>query len=424
MQRRRTLSRKPGRMLALGTIVTIAALGLTACGSGFSAGSTPAGGAKLTSGKAPLSVLIAPSGPAEKNAVVSAVGDWSRSSGTKATVIAATDLSQQLAQGFASGKPADVFYLGSGDLAGYAKNGNLLAYGDLLSNKSDFYPALVKSFTVNNTFYCAPKDFSTLGLVINEDMWKQAGLTDADIPTTWAQLTTVAAKLTGAGHVGLAMSPQYERLGAFMAQAGGTITNAAGTTATADSPDNVKALTYVQGLLKDGSAAFSTDQGTGWGGESFGKGLAAMTVEGNWITGALQTDYPNIHYKVAELPAGPAAKGTLQFTNCWGIAKDSPNQAAALKLVEKLTSTSDQLAFSKQFGVLPSIQSAATTWKKQNPALVPFLDSVKFAQGVPNQVGSADVITAFDSQLATLKSDDPATLLGTFQKNFQAVLTK
>ena len=149
-----------------------------------------------------------------------------------------------------------------------------------------------------------------------------------------------------------------------------------------------------------------------------------MTVEGNWITGSMQTDYPNVKYKVAELPAGPSGKSTLQFTNCWGIAKDSPNQKAALNLVEKLTSSSDQLSFSKQFGVLPSIQSAATEWKKQNPALVPFLDSVAFAKGVPNQDGSTDVITAFDSNVPALKTSDPKTLLATFQKNFEPLLKK
>ncbi|BDZ48082.1 hypothetical protein GCM10025867_03230 [Frondihabitans sucicola] len=419
--------RKSSRLLAIGALAAATALGLTACGSGFSSssGSTSAASTKdLTHKDTALSVLIGSSGPAETKAVTDAVSSWSKSSGTKASVTAASSLDQQLAQGFASGKPADVFYVASSAVAGYAKAGDLLAYGKMLPKKSDFYPTLVKSFTVNGTFYCAPKDVSTLGLVINTDMWKQAGLTDADVPTTWAQLKTVAAKLTTSGHVGLAMSPQYERLGAFMAEAGGTITNAKGTKATIDSAANAKGLSYVQDMLKAGSAKFSTDQGTGWGGESFGKGLAAMTVEGNWLTGALQTDYPNIKYKVAEMPAGPAGKGTLQFTNCWGIAKDSPNQAAALKLVEKLTSASQQLSFSKQFGVLPSIQSAASTWKSQNAALVPFLDSVAFADGVPNQDGSADVVTAFDTQLPSLKTGDPKALLATFQKNFAAVLAK
>lgn len=419
------MQRRTTKLLAAGALAAVTALGLTACGSGFSnSGGTSSTAKALTSSDKPLSVLIGSSGPAETKAVTSAVSDWSKSSGTDATVTAASDLNQQLSQGFASGKPADVFYVSTDQLAGYAKNGSLLAYGDRLKNKGDFFPTLVKSFTVDNTFYCAPKDFSTLGLIINTDMWKQAGLTDSDIPTTWDQLKSVAAKLTTSSHVGLALSPQYARAGAFMAEAGGALTNAAGTKATVDSSANVKGLTYLQDLLKSGDAKFSTDLGTGWGGESFGKGQAAMTIEGNWITGALSSDYPNIKYKVAEMPAGPAGKGTLQFTNCWGIAKDSPNQAAALKLVEKLTSTSDQLAFAKDFGVMPSVQSAADTWKTDNPDLAPFLDSVSFAKGTPNQAGSADVIAAFDSKIAGLKTADPKALLATTQKQFAAILDK
>ncbi|ARC58133.1 Maltose-binding periplasmic protein [Frondihabitans sp. 762G35] len=423
MQRRRVPARKSARLLAFGAIAAATALGLTACGSGFSSSPSGSGSsdAPLTSSNDALSVLIGSSSSAEKNAVDGAVADWSKSSGTKATVSVASDLPQQLSQGFASGKPADVFYLSTDQLAGYAKNGSILAYGDRLKNKGDFFPTLVQSFTVDKTFYCAPKDFSTLGLIINTDQWKQAGLTDADVPTTWDQLATVAKKLTTNGHVGLALSPQYARVGAFMAEAGGSLTNAAGTTATVDSKENAAGLTYLQSLLKSGDAKFSTDLGTGWGGESFGKGQAAMTIEGNWITGALTTDYPSIKYTVAEMPAG---KGTLQFTNCWGIAKDSPNQKAALALVEKLTSTSDQLSFAKQFGVMPSVKSAADTWKSDNPNLAAFLDSADFAKGVPNQDGTAPVIADFDSKMAGLKTADPETILQATQKNLQAVLTK
>ncbi|MEB0141408.1 extracellular solute-binding protein, partial [Undibacterium sp. CCC2.1] len=83
-------------------------------------------------------------------------------------------------------------------------------------------------------FYCAPKDFSTLGLVINTDAWAKAGLTDADIPTTWDQLETVAKKLTTPDQVGLAIGGEYARAGAFMAQAGGNLMNEDSSKATAN----------------------------------------------------------------------------------------------------------------------------------------------------------------------------------------------
>jgi multiple sugar transport system substrate-binding protein len=411
------------RWLTASALALAGALALTACGSGFN--STTSGGKTsngLTSSKKALTVLIGSSGDAETAAVKSAVADWSKSSGTSASVLPATNLNQQLAQGFAAKKPADVFYMASGDLAGFASNGSLLAYGNKLPAKNDFYPGLVKSFTYNGKFYCAPKDFSTLALEINTDMWKAAGLTSADIPTTWSQLDAVAKKLTKGKTTGLVMSGQYERVGAFMAQAGGSLMNSDGTKATADSAANLTALTFVQKMLKEGDLKFAKEVGAGWGGEALGKKLAAMTIEGNWITGGMSADYPDIKYSVNELPSGPAGKGTLQFTNCWGIAADSPNQAAALKLVEKLTSASDQLAFSKAFGPMPSIQSAASAWKTANPSLVSFLNGASYAQNVPNIKGSSDVVADLDSKMDALKTTNAKSLLQSTQKNLEALL--
>jgi multiple sugar transport system substrate-binding protein len=406
--------------LAAGGLAIATTLALTGCGQGFSGGPSEGSG-ELTSSDDALNILIGSSGDAETKAVQDAVAAWSKESGVKASVVAATDLNQQLSQGFAAGSPPDVFYMSTDALAGFAGNGSLKAYGDLLSNKDDFYPTLVKSFTVDGDFYCAPKDFSTLQLIINEGLWQKAGLTDADIPTTWDQLAADAAKLTSGTTKGLVFSGEYARLGAFMAQAGGRLVSEDGTKAEANSDANVEALTYVQKHLQDGTFAYAADVGAGWGGEAFGKQLGAMTIEGNWITGAMG-DFPDVKYKVVDLPKGPAGQGTLQFTNCWGMAADSPNQKAALDLIEYLTSADQQLAFSKAFGPMPSVQSAAETWKSENPALVPFLAAADYAQGVPTNKGASDVIADFNAQLQSLKTGDPKAILDSVQKNLEAVV--
>src|SRR5690606_39029925 len=140
-----------------------------------------------------------------------------------------------------------------------------------------------------------------------------------------------------------------------------------------DSPENVEALTYVKERLADGSFSYTADIGAGWGGEAFGRELSAMTIEGNWMTGAMSADVPDVDDRVVELPADPAGPGTMQYTNCWGIATDSPNQQAAIELVEYLTSTQAQLDFSEAFGPMPSIESAASDWLAANPELEAFL---------------------------------------------------
>lgn len=400
--------------LGAGALLATGALTLTACGSGF----TDSGSAEQSSGGS-LSILIGSSGDAETQAVEDAVAAWSKESGVDAKVQVANDLPQQLSQGFAAGSPPDLFYLAPDALAGYAANGSIAAYGDDLANKADFYPSLVENFTVDGKFYCAPKDFSTLALVINTDLWSAAGLTDADIPKTWDQLASVAQKLTADGRVGLAFGAEYQRVGAFMAQAGGGLLSDG--TAAADSAANVEALQYVKTHLNDGSFAFASDVGAGWGGEAFGTQKAAMTIEGNWITGALTADYPDVKYTVAELPAGPGGKGTLQFTNCWGMAADSTNQENARALAEYLTGTDQQLAFSKAFGPMPSIQSAADAWSSANPDLTAFLAGAEYAQFPPNIAGAADVITDFNAQLESLKTGDPQAILTTVQGNLEAI---
>ncbi|MET0860441.1 MAG: extracellular solute-binding protein [Microbacterium sp.] len=412
-------------VLGAGALLLTGALTLAGCGSGFddNAGGGDGGGdGALTSSDDALTILIGSSGDAETDAVTEAVAAWSEESGIDAEVQVANDLPQQLSQGFAAGSPPDLFYLATEALAGYAGNGSLVAYGDQLSNVDDFYPSLVQNFTVDDQFYCAPKDFSTLGLIINKGLWDAAGLTDADIPTTWDQLATVAATLTQGSTVGLAFGAEYQRIGSFMAAAGGSLVSQDGTEAVANSPENVEALTYVQEHLNDGTFAYAADIGAGWGGEAFGKQLSAMTIEGNWITGAMSADYPDVDYVVAQLPAGPAGQGTMQFTNCWGMAADSPNQQAALDLVEYLTSADQQLAFSDAFGPMPSVQSAADQWTADNPELEAFLAGADYAQGVPTNDGIAAVITDFNASLESLKSGNPQQILDTVQSNVEAVV--
>ncbi|AZS37425.1 Maltose-binding periplasmic protein [Microbacterium lemovicicum] len=412
------------RLIAVGALTATGALILAGCGSGsgFSDPGASEGSGDLTSSDDGLKILIGSSGDAETDAVNAAVAAWSEESGVEATVSTASDLPQELSQGFAAGSPPDLFYLAPEALAGYAENGSVKAYGDLLGNKDDFYPSLVKNFTYDDQFYCAPKDFSTLQLVINKGIWDAAGLTDADIPTTWDDLASVAQTLTADGRVGLAFGAEYQRVGAFMAQAGGGLVSDDGTEAVANSSENVEALDYVKTNLAQGDFAFASDVGAGWGGEAFGKGLAAMTIEGNWITGAMSSDYPDVDYVVAELPAGPSGQGTLQFTNCWGMAADSPNQKAALDLVEYLTSSEQVLSFSQAFGPMPPVQSAAEEWKSENPTLAAFLTAADYAKSVPTNDGIASVITDFNSQLESLKTGDPQKLLDTAQSNVEAVV--
>ena len=138
-----------------------------------------------------------------------------------------------------------------------------------------------------------------------------------------------------------------------MVQAGGWFTNEDQTEATANTPENEEALTYLQENLAAGNFQHAADVEAGWGGEAFGTGKGAMTVEGPWIVGALEADYPDVAWVAAELPEGPAGQGTLTFSNCWGVAADGDTEGA-VELVKHFTSPEEQQAFTEAFGVSPS----------------------------------------------------------------------
>ena len=130
--------------------------------------------------------------------------------------------------------------------------------------------------------------------MINTAAWEAAGLTEDDIPTTWDELTAVSTQLTSGEQTGLVFGGEFERVGAFLRQAGGWIVNEDMTEATAESEENEEALTYVQDNVLAGNFQYAAQVEAGWGGEAFGSGKGAMTIEGPWIVGALQNDFPDV----------------------------------------------------------------------------------------------------------------------------------
>ena len=399
--------------IALG-LAMVAALALTA---GTALGSQRA--AKATT----ITALIGSSGPAETFAVNNAAKAFTKQTGIQVNVVVASDLGQQLAQGFASGNPPDIFYLGNDQVATYAKAGDLSSL-DNLKNVKSFYPSLRAAFTYKGHLYAAPKDFSTLALVLNTAVWKKAGLTGKNYPTTWAQLASVAKKLTSSGQVGLCTGPEFHRLGVFMIQAGGWLVSKDGKTATVNSAANVKAFNFVKSMINAGTMKLTNQLGAGWGGEAFGKQECAMTIEGNWIAGAMTHDYPTVGYKAVELPAGPAGKGTLQYDGGWGLAAASKNKADAMSLISYLTQTKVEMGNAKAFGVMPSVRADAKEWKKLYPQFAAFLAGADYSKSIPTVPDIATVLGDFNQQLQGLPNTDAKSILNRVNGELQSILNK
>ncbi len=383
---------RQSRLLAALVALTLA--GAAGCGSDDSQGNQTG---------ASLQMYAFSSSPAEDaalNAAIAAYNKLGRNT-VKLNVLPEYDTALQTA--LAGGQPPDVFYVNDNKLPDLARAGALEPIGDKVDNPSDFYDSLRQSFTFEGVNYCPPKDFSTLQLVYNVDELAAAGVQP---PKTWEELTSAAQKLTKPGRPGLAINPEFYRWGVFLAQAGGWPTNPEVTQMTMDAPQVKQALQYVTDLHKSGSAATAAAIGTGWGGEALGKGKAAMTIEGNWIVGAMKTDFPTVKYAVAELPAGPGGKATLAFSVCYGVAKASKNKAAAVDFVKFLTSSEQQLAFTKDFPVMPSRKSLSQQWLSGKPELKAFVAGADYARKAVFKPGFAPVVDSLNDGIQGLAAGD------------------
>ena len=379
----------------LGALVTAATV--TATQAGAAAPSDADGGAELT-------MLIASSGDAETAAVTEAASAWAEESGNSIEVVVATDMNQQLAQGFASGNPPDIFYLDASRFADNAVAGNLFPYE--AEDNDDFYESLRTTFTYDGEQYCAPKDFSTLALQINTASWEAAGLTDEDIPTTYEELATVAEALTTDDQVGLGIGVGIDRLGAFVVGSGGWWLNEDCTAPPPTRPRCSKGCSTSRTTWRPATSPCSNTLDAGWGGEAFGTERAAMVIEGNWIKGAMTNDYPDVEYLTVAMPEGPAGPGTLLFTQCWGVAAESDAQDQAVDLVNYLTSPEQQLAFAEAFGVMPSRQSAAADYEAAFPENAAFIAGGEYGHGPINAPGMEAVVADLNSQLEAIATAD------------------
>jgi multiple sugar transport system substrate-binding protein len=187
----------------------------------------------------------------------------------------------------------------------------------------------------------------------------------------------------------------------------------------------VTALAFLKKVLDERVLKFPPALSSGWSGQAFGENKAAMDIVGNWMVGAMQADYPKVHYQVATIPAGPTGTaGTLSFTNCWGIPRSSANLGGAVKFVKFLTTPRQQMAFSKAFGVIPSLASLQGTRQSTFPNLAVHTKELAYAHpdiALPND---AQALAAFDGALAQLATSNPATILAKAQNNLATLASQ
>jgi multiple sugar transport system substrate-binding protein len=238
------------------------------------------------------------------------------------------------------------------------KTGKLLALDDYMSktgtSKSDFVSTLLNAFSYNGKVYGIPKDFNTLGLVYNKDLFKASNVKEPTNDWTWDDLKSAAKALTKGGVVGLSLPADANRFLPFLWQAGGEVASINGDKAVA-------ATDFYTGFeAKDGVSKLPSELGMGWAGEAFEKGKAAMVFEGGWLPADLNNNFKTVNYGVVQMPKGSAGKSNLIFTVSYSISAKTKNPNAAWALTNYLTGKDNQSKVLKAGFALPTRAALAS----------------------------------------------------------------
>lgn len=353
------------------------------------------------------------SSEAEDAALQSQLESFNCVTGHEAVFTPSTDHRVTMQTAFASGDYPEVFYIDSSYLPDWVEAGVVAEGEDTIEDQDGFYQSLLDIFTYDGVLYCPPKDFSTMTLQYNRDLFDAAGL---DYPTadwTWDDLYAAAEALTDeeAGVIGLVTPPNLERWLPFLYQSGGALFDDFGVFVL-DSEETLDAIDYYISFAQEGIGGPPSAVDAGWGGEAFGTGRAAMAMEGNWVIKFLLDNYPDLNWGVTELPMGPEGdQATMAFTVCYGVAADNDYAAESWELVNFLTGTEGAQNFAQvSFGPMPPRPAAEEAYLDNYLALSEglgvdanefqaFFDSAEYAYPWVLPVGWGSFTDAFNAAL-------------------------
>mgnify|MGYP003817685583 CR=1 FL=1 len=205
------------------------------------------------------------------------------------------------------GELPDVMWMHANQITKYAEAGALLDLNDLNYDYSPYPEGVTSLYVMNDVHYAIPKDYDTIALAYNKEIFDAAGVPYPDDTWDWAKLREVSIKLTnkdkGIYGFGVANTDQsgYHN---FIYQNGGFVIKDG--VAGYDQAATQEAIQFYADLyLKDGvspSPESFTDMSAD---DQFCAGKLAMLYVGSWMMSSYtQNEMINGKFDLAVLPKG------------------------------------------------------------------------------------------------------------------------
>jgi len=254
------------------------------------------------------------------------------------------DYNTMLYNQLSAGTAADVVYIPVETAPGIIATG-MIEPLDGLTDLSPYLASLNESFTFDGQTYGIAKDFNTLGMFYNKDLFDEAGVDYPDENTTWDELEEKMRAIDDLGDdvYGAAFPAQFERMGAFAFANGFELDIETGEADLLDTA-LVDTVEWYTGLVREGVAVQPADMGQGWGGGAFGTGDVGIAFEGAWLLGYLGDEAPHLEFGTTYIPRSPhtGESGNFLYTVAYGINNQTDHLEASVAVLEALTSPEAQ----------------------------------------------------------------------------------
>ena len=385
--------------LLLGLLV-IASLVLAACGGGAAPATTTSNTASNTSGEPATIGMMMWGDPAELEVWNQIVADFHQANPNITVKVEVSDWESywtKLKTLLSANTPPDVFAMDAPLYLDYQSRGVLLNLQPYLDKNPDMlkdvYPQTLEAYKTSEGMFGLPRDFQTIVLFYNKDMFDAAGVPYPTADWTYDDLRDAAKKLTKVGADGkTAQYGFYSDLwdmeliwSSGIWSHGGDIISPDHTKTLVGEPKAREAWQLFHDMMfVDKSWPDSTTAGE-YGGDPFLAGVAAMTTIGHWaVPGYADAKF---NWDVAPMPAGPAGKATSVNSAGFVVAKESKNPEASFEFLKYVLSAPAQTKLAQLGFALPVLKSVAESdaFLKQPTQIDQkvFLDALAFAHMKP-----------------------------------------
>ena len=300
-------------------LATAMSLSLVACGGTPSNPSNPSSGSGSGSGtpdpapsgdKIAINVIAAEYGKQTKDWWAGFQNDFNAANegiDLKVEVVSWNDIYTVVNTRVSNNAAPDILNIDT--FADYVGDDLLRPIKDFVSDETyaKFYPAFIEQSNIDGTIWAIPDLASARAMYYNKDILEAAGVDK--VPTTWAELRAAceAIKAYDANvypwGVDMTTDEGQACFAYYSWTNGGDFTHASGNW-TLNSAENVEAVEYIVGLVKDGLTNSDPSTETRYNlQELFAAGKLAMMIGPNQISSYVASSENPISFGIASIPA-------------------------------------------------------------------------------------------------------------------------